>query len=316
MIINFISFLDPSVHHGGGEQITSALLEEGKRRGHTIHCTFQNPKKEDYNDAADLNILWDIFNCPEQNNPFNPDWLQHITADTMPYVYGTGGYEDLCTLGTLPCHGETDGETCGVPRSHQTFNIGGIMRPHPGKCLAKMRSSLLTGAKLCVFFSELHKEMIEKITGPLPSLVAIPPVKGLERYTNKNKLRDIELMSYGGQLEYKGFYNILEAYPDKAPLFIGGGPPSLPQLFHYGHAVGTVTQEDMPDVLNRVQTFIHMPRWPEPFGITTLQAALCGCEVIENENSVVLKDKNVQELVDDIKKWEHFEPFWEEVELL
>jgi len=314
MNINFIAYLDPSVHHGGGEQITSTLLEEGRKRGHEIHTTFQSPESLDYRDDADLNIIWDFYNCPEQNMPFEDAFVIRATHSSIPYIYVTGGYEDICSLGTLPCYGNTDGEVCNVSRSHRTFGEGGIYRKHPGTCLAKTRAYLLKNAKLCVFFSELQKEMTEKIIGKVNSLIAIPPVKGLENYCNKNLNRDIDILSYGGHLEYKGFFNILESFPDRDCVFIGGGPPTLPQLYNYGRLVGKIPQEHMPEVLNRAKTFVHMPRWPEPYGITTVQAALCGCEVIENENSVVLKDRDVNELVIVIKKWEKCEPIWDKIE--
>ena len=314
MNINFVAYLDPDVHHGGGEQITSTLLKEGERRGHTFNKTYQNPITVNYHETADLNILWDINNCPEQNNPFDESWIEEIINSPAPFIYGTGGYEDICSLGTLPCDGETDGETCNVSRTHRTFGEGGIYRPHPVKCPAKRRSSLLKKAKLCVFFSELHKNMTEKIIGEVESLVAIPPVVGLEKYHNQDLERDIDLLSYGGHLEYKGFFNIVEEFPDRDCVFIGGGPPTLPQLYGYGKFAGKVPQELMANVLNRTKTFVHMPRWPEPYGITTLQAALCGCEVIENENSVVLKDNDITELVTEIKKWEQCGPIWDKIE--
>jgi glycosyltransferase involved in cell wall biosynthesis len=327
MNVNFISFLDPAAHHGGGEQITAALLEEGERRGYTFHKTFQNPKREDYNEKADLNILWDITNCPEQNNPFDQKFLNEVVDSGIPFIYGTGGYEDICSLGTLPCGGDTDGITCTAPRSHRTFGEGGIYRRHPKVCPAKERAFLLKKASLCIFFSELHREMTEKIIGEVNSFIAIPPVQGLEKYYNEHRERDIDLLSYGGHLEYKGFFNILEAFPDRECVFIGGGPSVLPQLYGYGQLAGKVPQEEMPGVLNRTKTFVHTPRWPEPYGITTIQAALCGCEVIENDNSVVLQqfagpghsktlttDASVEAVVKEIKKWEKCEPIWNRIE--
>jgi glycosyltransferase involved in cell wall biosynthesis len=314
MNINFIAYLDPSVHHGGGEQITSTLIEEGERRGHRIYKTFQNPLSAEYMQDAHLNIIWDLYNCPEQNNPFDNEFIERILKSAVPYIYGTGGYEDICSLGTLPCRGETDGDLCNVSRSHRTFGEGGIYRRHPKKCIANKRSALLKGAKVCIFFSELQKEFTEKTIGEINSFIATPPVGGLEKYYNQNLNRDIDLLSYGGHLEYKGFFNILEAFPDRECLFIGGGPPALPELYGYGRLVGKIPQERMPEILNRTKTFVHLPRWPEPYGITTLQAALCGCEVIENENSVVLKDNNINELVTEIKKWEQCGPIWDQIE--
>jgi len=314
MHINFVSYLDPSIYHGGGEQITSTLLEEGKKRGHTIYKTFQDPFIRNYKEDADLTILWDIYNCPEKNSPYDDSFINSIINSSTPYVYGTGGYEDFCLLGTLPCKGETDGEICSVSRSHRTFGEGGIYRRHPKVCIANQRAPMLKKAKLCVLFSELQKKFVEKTIGPIKAFVAIPPVRGLDKYYNQHLDRDIDLLSYGGHLEYKGFFNILETYPDRNCVFIGGGPPTLPQLYGYGHCAGKVSQEHMPELLNRTKTFVHMPRWPEPYGITTVQAALCGCEVIENENSVVLKNQDIHDLVTEIKKWEQGGPIWDKIE--
>ena len=69
----------------------------------------------------------------------------------------------------------------------------------------------------------------------------------------------------------------------------------------------------MVEVLNRTKTFVHMPRWPEPYGITTLQALLCGCEVIENENSVVTKNIDVDSYLKEISRWESCEPIWDKI---
>jgi len=313
MKINFIAYLNPFIHSGGGEQITRTIIEEGRKRGYEITETYQDPQEVNYAEDAELNILWDIYNCPERNNPFDAEWLGSLISGDIPYVYGTGGYEDICPLGTLPCNGETDGESCSVSRTHPTFNIGGINRMHPKVCPASVRAKMLKNAKKCVFFSELHRDKIEQVIGSVNSMVAIPPVRNLEKFTNTNTPRDIKIMTYGGQFEYKGFYNILDTFPDESPVFIGDGSP-LPQVFNYGVQAGKVPQDKMVEVLNRVQKFIHMPRWPEPYGITTVQAALCGCEVIENENSVVLRDKDITELVTEIKKWEQCGPIWDKIE--
>jgi len=45
-----------------------------------------------------------------------------------------------------------------------------------------------------------------------------------------------------------------------------------------------VPQEQMPLLLNRARNYVHLPRWPEPFGLIVAEAALCGCNLIVNEN--------------------------------
>jgi hypothetical protein len=36
--------------------------------------------------------------------------------------------------------------------------------------------------------------------------------------------------------------------------------------------------------MNRAKNFVFLPRWPEPQGRVVSEAALCGCNIIGNEN--------------------------------
>lgn len=316
MKINFICYLDPDHHFGGGEQITRKILESGRKRGHEIFTLFKAPPSNNYNNDAELNIFWDIFNVPEQRTPFAEEHIAYYSCfQEKPFVYGTGGYEDFCSLGTVPCEGNTDGILCSVNINHPTFSTGGINRNHPILCPAKRRSFLLSKAKLCVMFSKSQVDLVKKITKvDFNDFVCIPPTEGLENYKNLNLNRDINLLSYGGHLEYKGFFNIMKKYPNECPVFIGGGSPDLPNKYNYGKFLGKIPQDQMIMILNRTKKLIHMPRWVEPYGITTIQALLCGCEVEENGNSTVLKDTTIEELLLKIKESETCDPLWNKIE--
>jgi hypothetical protein len=39
----------------------------------------------------------------------------------------------------------------------------------------------------------------------------------------------------------------------------------------------------MPEIYNRAQKFVFLPRWPEPQGRVVIEAALCGCELETND---------------------------------
>jgi glycosyltransferase involved in cell wall biosynthesis len=36
--------------------------------------------------------------------------------------------------------------------------------------------------------------------------------------------------------------------------------------------------------MNRAKHFVFLPRWPEPQGRVVIEAALCGCELVTNQN--------------------------------
>lgn len=314
MRINFLSYLDPFVHSGGGEVITKRIIETGRARGHEIFVSAKNPQIENWKEDSSFNIFWDVFNCPEENTPYSLAWIKKLAQD-KPYIYGQNGYEDLCLLGTLPCEGESNGKNCLVSINHKIFGAGGIHRPHPHKCVAEERSSLWKESKLNVFLTEHHKEKYEKILGILPNTyVMTPPCPSLEAFKNLNLTRDIPYLSYGGHLEYKGFFNIMEKLPNAQVAFIGGGDTGLIQKYKYGIYLGKIPFEKMPEVLNRTQTFVHLPRWAEPFGLTTLQAYLCGCELLVNEYADVIKNRSEETIRNESKSSFECSEFWEKIE--
>jgi hypothetical protein len=60
---------------------------------------------------------------------------------------------------------------------------------------------------------------------------------------------------------------------------------SLPKSIVY---LGEKTPSQLSEIYNRTQKFVHIPKWQEPSARTVVEAALCGCELILNENVGVL----------------------------
>ena len=52
----------------------------------------------------------------------------------------------------------------------------------------------------------------------------------------------------------------------------------------FAEYTGFIPYEEMPEYFNRAINFIYLPRWPEPQGRVVIEAALCGCNLIVNEN--------------------------------
>ena len=312
--INFIANLNPFKHNGGGEQVTRRIIESGLARGHSITVTSVNPQVTQYDNTADLNFFWDVFNCPTEPHSFDHSEVRELMAG-KPYVIGANAYEDLCLLGTLPCGAETNGSLCQVPTDHPTFGVGGICRSHPGRCVVQERAHFWSNSIMSVFVSDLHyaqyKKMLPRVNNPF---IMTPPILGLDRFYNSGTARDIDILCYGGQLEYKGFFNLYERFRGRDVVFFGGGGDDLIRRSNFGRYIGKINYHEVPRLLNRAKHFAHLPRWPEPFGLTTIQAYLCGCELILNENSDVIQGRSEQEIRALAEASTNCEPFWLAVE--
>ncbi len=69
---------------------------------------------------------------------------------------------------------------------------------------------------------------------------------------------------------------------DKKLLMIGKN--IYGEELEFAEYTGFIPYEEMPAYLNRAKNFIYLPRWPEPQGRVVVEAALCGCNLITNEN--------------------------------
>ena len=288
--INFVSHLNPLHYSGGGEQITRAIIEEGSKRGHVIRIVSMKPKKWRFisqlriHSKPDLWLLFDIFNCPEQKQHFRKSFINKIISSEK-YILGQNAYGELCYLNELPCNGEIgDGSFC-VEKKEDYYGVRGNKSGwKDGYCPVNDNRELFKKALLNIFLSPLHASVFQKIYPAIkPKTYILKPLIDVDGFTNESSERDIEYASYGGMSEAKGFYNIRERFPEKEIVFFGSSG-HLAEKYKYGKVIGRIPYEKMPDFLNRVKYYIHMPRWPEPHGLIINQAVLSGCKLITNEN--------------------------------
>ena len=289
--INFLSHLDPLTYSGGGEQITRKIIETGRRRGHRIRVLSMRPKKKAWWSKLrrfrkpDLWILFDVFNCPDHKSHFNRRFIRRI-VDNERYVLGQNAYVDICYLNAIPCNGNIgDGTKC-VEKKEDYFGRRGNRKGwQNGYCPVNDNRALFENALLNIFLSPLHASIFHRIYPATQSKTHIlkPLIPHIERFRNFNQTRDIKYASYGGMSETKGFYNIRERFPDEKVVFFGSGG-QLAEKFGYGEVIGRIPYDQMPAFLNRVENYIHLPRWPEAHGLIVNQAALCGCRLITNDH--------------------------------
>jgi glycosyltransferase involved in cell wall biosynthesis len=297
--INYVAHLDPYLYTGGGEQVMRKLLDAAKRRGHDIKIASRDGS--DLHESPDLWFLCDVYNCPmNQRRPIE-SLVDSVVRGTVPYVHHDNAYVDICRRDGLPCNGKgINGYDCHIKQ---------------GICSLVRAAPLYQNAAVCSFLSPLHRDVHIGALGtsvlPLQKTILYFPDIDVARFRNLQLKRDIGLLSYGGQGETKGYYNIMKNFPRGSVAFIGGNTPQLVKEGD-GHWLGTVPSEMMPQLLNRTQNYIHVPRWPEPFGLIVAEAALCGCNIIVNDMVGAISWK--VDLKDPKTYNNSLEKYWDELE--
>lgn len=282
MKINYVSQINPSLYDGGGEQTDRKLIEAGRARGHEIKIAAAWPAmKKDMFADPDLNILSNIYNQPAAHKRL-PSALIHRIIDEQPFIHIDNAYVDVCDLPYLPCNGNTDGHSCRWKmnlgaQSHRLFKRHG--------CMAKTSRRMYTRSLLNVFVSPLHLRTIKQILGPnaIGNSFVVKPTIDTSVFFDRRLDRDIENLFVGALTEAKGMENIKHAFPDGNIVLVG--PKGLGANPDFGHQVGKVDHALIPLYMNRARNFIFLPRWPEPMGRVIVEAALCGCKLIINENA-------------------------------
>ncbi|WP_026905521.1 glycosyltransferase [Pedobacter glucosidilyticus] len=318
MKINFISFLDPTIYFGGGEMISRALLVEGKKRGHDIRISSVRPSKIYVHEKPDLVFFCDIFNNAHSYKSlgawraFDISFIKSQIKST-PFIHMTNAYVDLCNLPYLPCNG-SNSEICEYKKM-LSFPRRILMKDNTNKCFTTRQivRDLYQKSILNIYLSPLHQKVSESLLGlPVNKCFVLKPIIDKDKFYNMHLDRDIEYLFVGIIGEAKGLNEIREKYKEKNIHFIGKIAPGIDLDFGTYH--GHVDYTEIPKFMNRAKRFVFFPRWPEPQGRVVVEAALCGCEIIGNENVGAL---SFPMNLSDANNYLNVEAdFWEEIENL
>ena len=208
-------------------------------------------------------ILSDVWNSPEQKLHFRDGFLEDI-INYQPYVHLDNAYVDVCSEGPLPCNGNSlDCKTiCDKTRAHWIYS-----------------KSLLN-----IFLSPLHMKTVNRLLENkyFDHSIWIRPLIDTQKFRNQNIKRDIEYLYVGSITKYKGYDNIKNRFGHLNNFLFVGHNATNEKLF--GHHIEYVPNHDIPGLLNRARNFVHLPVWIEPMGRTVVEAALCGCNILSNDN--------------------------------
>lgn len=287
--VNYISFLHPSHFHGGGELVINALIKYGKEQlGIQVNFVTLKPKVYEYNHNADLNWFADIFNLPTSWRNQSKDQIRKMMRD-KPFIHFDNAYVDTCNLDYLPCGGESSAQ-CPYKSEQPLMNKLKSL-DFSDSCFAKtdLVKDLYSSSFLNVFVSPLHFKTTHKLQGlKEEKSFILRPVIDVQKFENKNQERDIEYLYVGAINKAKGVDNLKKYFQKGGPGFGKKltmlGNNTTGEKWDFAEELGFIPYDEIPRYYNRAKRFVHLPIWPEPQGRTVVEAALCGCELITNEN--------------------------------
>ncbi len=210
------------------------------------HGPISQPRPSD----SVLNVLQDYANDPFGSRQFDRRQLEEIRESETPLVFSECAYT-ACS--DLP----------------YAMNNEGYIVYHAGTQLARMSRRLIDRANLVITVSPLHKSEIEKhleIKLGDKGYCYLQEVDTKMFYNRNLRDRTIKYV-YTGALNYaKGTQNIINAFGQYG-------------LELYGPPMKILRYDQMPDLYNMSETFVHYPNWMEPFCLGASEAALCGCKL-------------------------------------
>lgn len=167
-----------------------------------------------------------------------------------------------------------------------------------GKCVryehdlwvAKNYSDLYKKVRRTIFLSPLHRDEVFKLVNykfenydlvPSPIKPELFKISEVKKEANsviivgnlcKDKGVD-DLISYAKNNTYLKFYAV-------------GWGASVDELKEVENIeyVGELNQKDLVKYYQKCEYFYHRPNWVEPFGRTVIEAYLCGCSLLVNNN--------------------------------
>lgn len=283
--------MNPLLHGGGGEMVSRALIVEGRRRGHNIRISSVRPSTAAQHRDPDLNIFIDVCNSGHSWRSlgawrrFDMEVLR-LAAKQAPFVHLTNAYVDVCNLPYLPCSGIRIDNSCLAKTKLTWFRRRFLLNDETTACSASKDSMrwLYAEASLNVYVSPLHQHVTETLLAldaPPPAYI-LPPMIDVTRFFDQRMERDIEYLFVGVISEAKGLNLMRERFRNENIVLVGRCAPGV--KLDFGLHIEHVPYEAVPEYMNRAKNLVCLPRWPEPQGRVVAEAALCGCNIIGNDN--------------------------------
>lgn len=265
MIANYytiISPISPDSHLSGGHTTGKDLIEALKASGYHVNIVtpadvFLEP------DNADLNIYVDIFNDPKGSKWFGIREQKRFLESHKPYIFAECAY------------------TGATPYEYGGWDVSEEDRYSLDNPVIGVSLMLIQNAAFNIFLSPLHLNEWSKFTRfEIPNAFVYFQRIDDKIFNNQNIERPVNVLYVGAINEAKGVSEMQLIFGDNIR-FIGRGDVNLINPENY---IGVGTPEQIAFAMNSSKYFVHMPNWKEASARTVVEAAMCGCKLIVNEN--------------------------------
>ena len=239
---------------GGAQLEINWFMEIGRRKGH--ECKLITPENYSRDEVASAGLV--IFNNVSRFQVEELNWI----SKQKPFITWTHDY-------TL---------------AHWTLKISTAEK-------AECALNLLKNSLCNIFLSPLHAHEYQRLVNleDATNLIMASPIN-VDLFQDLKLERDIDFLFAGRLSPPKGVLNVLvtaAANPNKNFYFAGSGP--LQEIMREKASsnckiLGEVPYAKMPELYSRAKFFIYLPEWADPFAQVAVQAKLCNCNLIINQN--------------------------------
>lgn len=261
--------------------------------------TIINPKQPDSHLSGGFAAIDSVIQAFESNNCVtsiitpNDDWIEPNEFDAVLYAdifndpQGSKWFANTQYSAFLNAKKYFVLECAYTGCTPAPYGVGGKVNNgnYEKNKLSEYMGYLMKGSRLNIFLSPLHSaEFSRFLAEPISNVYNFFQPINNEIFYNKDIKRDIPYLFAGALNWFKGLDDAIEMFGDKGLHIVGRKTPvidSMPSSVTY---LGEKTQKEMADLYNRTARFVHIPKWQEPSARTVVEAALCGCELIVNEN--------------------------------
>jgi hypothetical protein len=264
VIANYYTIVSPIANDSflsGGHTSGRDVIDALKQCGYHVNVITPSDIFVDP-DHADLNVYFDIFNDPNGSKWFALDQQRRFMDSTKPYIVAECAY------------------TGATAHEYGGWNIDPKER-YADNPIVNMASVMMANASLNIFLSPLHLNEWSKFAKfEIPRAFLYFQKIDSSIFKNNNIERPINVLYVGAITEAKGVVEVQNIFGDNVK-FIGRGNIDLINPDNY---LGIATPDQVAFAMNSSKYFVHMPNWKEASARTVVEAAMCGCKLIVNEN--------------------------------